>query len=45
MAILITDKIDFKAAGITRDERETFHNDRRFNLPGEGNNFKFVWMK
>lgn len=43
--MLISDKIDFKTASITRDERETFHSDRRLGLQVECNNSKFVWMK
>lgn len=41
-AILIPNKVDLKARGITRDEEKTFPSDNRINLPGRYKNSKFV---
>lgn len=38
-------QIDFKADSITREEREAFHNDKRFDLPGYYSNSKCMWIR
>lgn len=30
-------KTDFKTKNVTRDKGETFHNDKKINLPGKHN--------
>ena len=42
VAILISDKIDFKVKTITRDKRRTLHNDQGINPRRRYNNCKYL---
>ena len=42
VAILISDKIDFKMKNILRDKKRTLHNDQRINPRRRYNNFKYL---
>ena len=41
VAILISDKIDFKTKAVKRDKKRTLHNDQRIN-PRRQNNYKYI---
>jgi len=41
VAILISDKMDFKTKAVKRDQRRTLHNDQRIN-PRRYNNYKYI---
>ena len=42
VAILISDKIDFKTKTVKRDKRWSLHNDQRINPRRRYNNYKYI---
>ena len=42
VAILISDKIDFKIKAVKRDKRRTLHNDQRISPIKRYNNYKYI---
>ena len=42
VAILISDKIDFKTKAVKRDKRRPLHNDQRINPIRRYNNYKYI---
>ena len=42
VAILISDKIDFKTKAVKKRQRRTLHNDQRINPRRRYNNYKYI---
>ena len=42
VAILISDKIDFKAKAVKKRQRQSLHNDQMINPRRRNNNYKYI---